>query len=110
MLNRYRLSVPTKSAAATWAAPNSRFGLGAIHGEIFVTHRGTYVCFLGCRQCNPVILPFRAFAHHHHPPLIPFHLHVRTRASTAAGRSSRRPGFRDPEFNLTGGGATSPPD
>src|SRR5947209_9650799 len=27
MLNRYRLSVPTKSAAATWAAPNSRFGL-----------------------------------------------------------------------------------
>lgn len=27
MLNRYRLSVPTKSAAATWPAPNSRFGL-----------------------------------------------------------------------------------
>src|SRR6184192_1716743 len=27
MLNRYRLSVSTKSAAATWAAPNSRFGL-----------------------------------------------------------------------------------
>src|SRR6266571_6481198 len=27
MLNRYGLSVPTKSAAATWAAPNSRFGL-----------------------------------------------------------------------------------
>src|SRR5438067_5308092 len=27
MLNRYRLSVPAKSAAATWAAPNSRFGL-----------------------------------------------------------------------------------
>src|SRR5205823_9921449 len=27
MLNRYRLSVPTKSAAATWAASNSRFGL-----------------------------------------------------------------------------------
>src|SRR5436853_6500696 len=27
MLNRYHLSVPTKSAAATWPAPNSRFGL-----------------------------------------------------------------------------------
>src|SRR5437667_7350735 len=110
MLNRYRLSVPTKSAAATWAAPNSRFGLGAIHGEIFVTHRGTYVCFLGCRQRHPVILPFRAFAHDPHPPPIPVHRHVRNRASTAAGLASRRPGIRDPEFKCSGGRAPSRPD
>jgi hypothetical protein len=52
------------------------------------------------RQRHPVILPFRAFAHDHHPSRIPFHRHVRNRASTAAGLSSRRPGIRHPEFKM----------
>src|SRR5439155_379265 len=64
---------PDKVGCGHLAGTQFPFRAGAIHGEIFVTHRGTYVCFLGCRQRHPVILPFRAFAHDHHPPRIPFH-------------------------------------
>ncbi|MCU1298320.1 MAG: hypothetical protein JWO91_2598 [Acidobacteriaceae bacterium] len=69
--------------------------------EILVTHRGTYVCVLGSRECHPFFFPVCIVADDADPAGISFARHVQRSRAIAAGFIAHRPGICDSQSERT---------